>query len=146
MNGASLIRRQEGSALSTAPAGTTAQVTGRSCAVPHDGPALVAQIPALGRVKTDRVEPGPCAPPSRRLASHERLTPLRARAATGSDCVTRACAHRAHPRVCLRRPRRPHRLRRDRHHLPLVRVLVAVAATPSSRAPPAMPSTSHAHR
>lgn len=143
MNGASLIRRQEGNALSTTPAGTTAQVTGRSCAVPQGGPALMAQIPALGRVKTGRVEPGPCAPPSRRLASHERLTPLRARAATGSDCVTRVCANRAHPRV---RPRRHHRLRRDHHHLPLVRLLVAVAATPSSRAPPATPPTSHAHR
>ena len=146
MNGASLIRRQEGNALSTTPAGTTAQVTGRSCAVPQGGPALMAQIPALGRVKTGRVEPGPCAPRSRRLASHERLTSLRARAATGSDCVTRVCANRAHPRVCLRRPRRHHRLRRDHHHLPLVRLLVAVAATPSSRAPPATPPTSHAHR
>lgn len=139
MNAPALIRRQEGSAPSTAPAGTTAQVPGRSRAVSQDGPALVAQIPALGRVKTGRVEPGPCAPPSRRLASHERLTPLRARAATGSDCVTPVCANRAHPR-------RHHRLRRDRHHLPLVRVLVAVAATPSSRAPPATPPTSHAHR
>ena len=142
MNAPALIRRQEGNALSTAPAGTTAQVTGRSCAVPQGGPALMAQIPALGRVKTGRVEPGPCAPRSRRFASYERLTPLRARAATGSDCVTRVCAHRAHPRV---RPRRHHRLRRD-HHPPLVRLPLAVAATPSSRAPPAMPSTSHAHR
>ena len=144
MNAPALIRRQEGNALSTAPAGTTAQVPGRSRAVSQDGPALVAQIPALGRVKTGRVEPGPCAPPSRRFASHERLTPLRARAATGSDCVTRVCANRAHPRV---RPRRHHRLRRDHHHhLPLVRLPLAVAATPSSRAPPATPPTSHAHR
>lgn len=143
MNGASLIRRQEGNALSTAPAGTTAQVPGRSRAVSQDGPVLVAQIPALGRVKTGQVEPGPCAPRSRRLASHERLTPLRARAATGRDCVTRVCASRAHPRV---RPRRHHRLRRDRHHLPLVCLPLAVAATPSTRAPPAVPSTSHAHR
>ena len=143
MNAPALIRRQEGNALSTAPAGTTAQAPGRSRAVSQDGPALVAQIPALGRVKTGRVEPGPCAPRSRRLASHERLTPLRARAATGSDCVTRVCANRAHSRVC---PRRHHRLRRDRHHLPLVCLPLAVAATPSSRAPPAMPSTSYAHR